>query len=75
MDFWKTIVNRKHWIKDEVFTTVGPLKSAIFYLTTRITARNNIFLAFRMLQLLKAVTFGKELLIFPRVFQMSIRLL
>ena len=33
-----------------------------------------MFLAFRMLQLLKImVTFGKELLLFARVFQMSIK--
>ena len=39
---------------------------------TRIAARDNILLKFPMLQLLKiAFTFGKELLFFARVFQMS----
>ena len=42
----------------------------------RIAATDNILLAFRMLKLLKVVfTFGKELSLFARVFQMSIRLL
>ena len=55
---------RKHWTKDEVLTAISLESLRFFNWQQELLLRDNILLAFPMLQLLKIVfTFGKELLI------------